>query len=602
MKNMKFSIRSVVLTLLISSIILVSVGIVYTVSDKFNTKLMGYMVNDIEHIAQNCKDEVVDSIFRIQTANELMEVNEEFIDSLAIQSPDNLDNLIAISNIKSHLTAVRDSVSKGANGYSITFFIDSNQPLSGLLEDYSNKNIIPDSVYLYSDIGLDENEWYKSLTKSTGNFYIFEDEKVPHYVFVAQRLENGLDPEGKSLGIILAAINFESVLRRYAGVENTEYLQMLILNSHGEVICTNSETIDQSVRTFVSSGKDTIDTYSDQMTDVTISGKDYYTSLQSLDFGMMLVTLVPKDEIFITVKETTSGVYGVVLIILIAVLVVAIYLAGIIVRPIKKLSDFMKSRDADKTPHFSAEDSRILEIDTLNRAYDTMLKRNQNLLETAQTLGAQKMETEFKMLQAQINPHYLYNALDSISWMALKKGEEDIADMISALADSFRYNAKTSEMIIDFESELEFIENYVKLQEKSRGITIDLKVDVEEELKKQMVPKFVLQPLVENSIIHGMRRDSSEIKIRIFAWQDGDVLQIHTEDNGAGFDADALNRHLDGDKTVFDTEKIGIINIHKRVKNKYGEKAGLWYSTNEHGGLTATVTLRLKGEKDSEIF
>jgi len=325
--------------------------------------------------------------------------------------------------------------------------------------------------------------------------------------------------------------------------------------------------------------------------------------MYDLGFDMSLVAVIPGDKVFITIEETMSDIYLIMLILLVVVLIITVLLSGVIVRPIKRLSNYMESSrtDGEEVPVFS--DSKVIEIDTLYKSFTSMTQRIRKLISTAQVLGEQKKEAEFRMLQTQINPHYLYNALDSISWMALKKGEDEIADMTSALADSFRYSARTSEMIIDLKSEIEFIKNYIKLQEQFRKEIYNVSVEADEEVLKLKVPKFMLQPLVENSIIHGMRRKGEPLCIKISAHFKEDILQIKIEDNGAGFDAEKLNLYLNGEDGIFDTEKIGIVNIHKRLKNKYGKEAGLEYLATNGGGLTAVLTLPMKeGEKDSEIF
>ncbi len=602
MIRMKVSIRMAVLTVLVLSILVTSMLVMYTISDKFNDKLQALIINDIENVVQNCTEEINSSVFRAQEANDLLRVDEDFIKLLKSYSEDSIENVMLVSRLREYVNDVKSSISTGMYGYSSYFFVDLSQPITKLLEGYNNKRLISDFINVYSTDGLEKKLWYQELMASKQQMCIFEDEAIPQYVFLAQVIKNGVDTSGEVLGISLVGIDFQNILRNYGNIENKEFLQIMIVNNANEVICTNDESITDEVMEFASYYKSN-DSPADSMSSVTIDGKEYYACMYELDFDMTLVAAIPREDIFITVQETTREVYVIVLIVLVAVLIITVLLSGVIVSPIKKLSDFMQTQSETTELPDNMKDSHVREIDSLYKAYDSMIDRIRNLLVTAQNLGEQKKETEFRMLQAQINPHYLYNALDSIAWMALRKGEEDIADMASSLADSFRYNARTSEMIIDFKSEIEFIKNYVKLQEEFRKISFPLEVDIPEEVLKLKVPKFMLQPLVENAIIHGLKHDSNKLQLRISASIDDDLLHICTEDNGAGFDADSLNRYLDGDDTVFDTEKIGIINIHKRLKNKYGERAGLRYATNELGGLTAMITLPLEeGEKEIEIF
>jgi len=600
---MKVSIRMAVLTVLIASILLVSMTVMYTVSNKFNDKLLTFVINDIESVVKNCQEEVTGAVINMQNENDLLSSNKEFVKLLHHHSTDVIENGLIISDIRNHISKLRTSITGDIYGSSALFFVDNSQPVSLYLESYSNKTVVPDATTVYNSKDIEKFLWYDEFKANESEITIFEDSEIPRYVFFAQYIKNYVDFNDEILGINVIGIDFENIIRDYGNIENKEFLEILIVNDEDRVVCTNDETISSEIIEFASDYKSHPELNSHSMTEVSVSGKEHYACMYDLGFDMTLVAVIPRDKVIINIQETMRDIYLFMIILLVAVLIITILLSGVIVSPIKKLSDFMETSDADKAPELKPEGSIVREIDSLYKSFNSMTRRIKRLVATAQTLGEQKKETEFRMLQAQINPHYLYNALDSISWMALKKGEDEIADMTSSLADTFRYNARTSEMIIDLGGEMEFIKNYIKLQENFRKIKIYTTITLDEATSRLKVPKFMIQPLVENSIIHGMRRDDETLTIRISAFSDDDVLEIRIEDDGNGADADKLNRYLDGDDKIFDTEKIGIINIHKRLRNKYGSNAGLRYSANQYGGLTAHIVLPKKeGEKESEIF
>lgn len=600
---MKVSIRTVILCVLISVILFVSMGIVYTINDTFNAKLRTFVINDVETIVEKCKEDVSGSLFRIQETNDLLSVNERFIQILSTPSDDGIVNSSLTSELIEHINIRNNSIVGNSYGYSCYFFVNSSYPLSHALEEYNNKVLVPDSVHVYNDRGLEKEQWYLSLAESNRQMCIFEDDDIPKYVFLAQIIRNGMDLRAEPLGVSVVGIDFENILRKYGNIEDELSPNMMIVNAQNRVICTNDESVTSDIIRFSSEYVDVMEEPYDSMTSVTIGKEQYFACVYNLDFDMTLVAVIPREDIFITLQETTNEVYVLVVWFLIAALIIAALLAQNIAKPIVRLSGYIKNTDEDTNLEGKIKASRIREIDSLYDSFDSMTKRIRKLLVTARSLGEQKKETEFRMLQAQINPHYLYNALDSIAWMALRRGEEDIADLVSSLADSFRYNARTSEMIIDLKSEMEFINNYVELQKKFRKGSFSIEFDVDENLGKLRIPKFILQPLVENSIIHGLKRESISLDIKVSATVDNDMLKIKIKDNGMGFDSDMLNRYLEGKTDIFDTEKIGIINIHKRLKNKYGKESGLHYESNEFGGITAIVSLPInEGEKNSEIY
>lgn len=596
MKKIKISIRMAVLTILVVSVILVGSVTMYATTARFNEKLLESSISNMENVVHNCRDEVSRSVIKAQQSNDLLINDKSFMEALRYDGTDEVELYNSILKIKSDTSALRTT--NGENyGYYGCFFVDSDMPIAKHLEPYTNKKLVFDTMYLYSSIGLDEKKWFSDFNKSGKSIYIFQDEEMPQCVFYAQRLKDIINAKDEEIGISLVGINFQNILRKYGIASGQNAAHIMIFGSDGNLIATNGEEVTDELIAFASDYQKDSGVQTGKMTNCVIEEDRYYAGIYDMDFGLRLVALVSREEVFITIKQTTRDVYIIVLLVLLVILLLTVVLSGFIVRPIKRLSDYMQGEQGVSKIKGTYEGSRVTEIDNLYKAYNSMADRIAVLLTTAETLGEQKKESEFRMLQTQINPHYLYNALDSISWMALRKGDEDISDMASALADSFRYNARTSEMIIDLGGEIEFISNYIKLQEKFRDTEFNLEIDVAEDVAKLQVPKFMLQPLVENAIIHGLKREGV-LTIRISASVNDGVLEIRTEDDGIGYNADALNSYLGGDKSIFDTEKIGIVNIHKRLKNKYGDMAGLRYESNNRGGLTAIIALPLKRREE----
>lgn len=596
MRKVKISIRKAVLTILVVSVLLVGAVTMYAATTRFNEKLMDSSISNIENVVQNCRDDVTRSVLMAQQSNDLIASDKSFLEALRYDGSDELELYNTILKIKSDTSAIR-TLNGDNYGYYGCFFVDSDMPIAEHMEPYINKKPVSDTMFLYSSVGLEDKKWFSDFNKSGKSIYIFQDEEMPQCVFYAQRLKDIINGKGEEIGISLVGINFQNILRKYGIASGQNAAHIMIFGSDGNLIATNNEGVTEDLIAFASEYRKDPESRSGKMTDCVIDSERYYAGIYDMEFGLSLVAMVSREEVFITIKQTTRDVYIIVLLVLLVILLLTVVLSGFIVRPIKRLSDYMQGEQGVSKIKGTYEGSRVTEIDNLYKAYNSMADRIAVLLTTAETLGEQKKESEFRMLQTQINPHYLYNALDSISWMALRKGDEDISDMASALADSFRYNARTSEMIIELGGEIEFISNYIKLQEKFRDTEFNLEIDVAEDVAKLQVPKFMLQPLVENAIIHGLKREGV-LTIRVSASVNDGMLEIRTEDNGVGYNAEALNSYLDGDKNIFETEKIGILNIHKRLKNKYGDTAGLRYASNGMGGLTAIIALPLKRREE----
>ncbi|MEG0491650.1 MAG: histidine kinase, partial [Clostridia bacterium] len=206
--------------------------------------------------------------------------------------------------------------------------------------------------------------------------------------------------------------------------------------------------------------------------------------------------------------------------------------------------------------------------------------------------GVKAKELELIALQAQINPHFIYNALDSINWLALCDGNDDIAEIVSALASIMRYSIQNPNGRVPLSAELTHVENYINIQSKQSRHPIGISFDIDKTYLTFEMPKFLIEPLVENCVIHGLRNVLENGKINISCHQEQGLLILEVSDNGIGADAELLNRYLTGAvASLAHSDGFGIQNIDERIKLHYGKGYGLCFAPNQGGGLTARITL-----------
>ena len=219
-----------------------------------------------------------------------------------------------------------------------------------------------------------------------------------------------------------------------------------------------------------------------------------------------------------------------------------------------------------------------------------------------QELASEMLKTQAQMnsLQSQINPHFLYNTLESIRSKALLRDEEEIATMIETLARLFRYNISqrnTESSILD---ELENVKNYVRIQNYRFRDKFTLKLELDDlgELPENyMMPTLTLQPIVENAILHGIDGMTGAV-ISVQAQTDGNQLKITVRDNGRGFPSDMLGQPYRRDKGLAKGH-LGLYNVDMILRGNFGERGGLWLSCGEDGG--AVVTALLPVRYDTEL-
>jgi len=197
---------------------------------------------------------------------------------------------------------------------------------------------------------------------------------------------------------------------------------------------------------------------------------------------------------------------------------------------------------------------------------------------------------EIKALQSQINPHFLYNTLNTIARMALIEGAPDTENLIYAISDLLRYSLKNSNNMVTIDSEIINIKKYFYIQKTRFGERFDYEIDIEPELLQFKIPVMTLQPLVENSIIHGLKNMTINGRVKIIGKKFNDkYLTIKVFDNGIGIDEYKLKTILTVENSYGNTTGLGIQNVDSRIKHFFGDEYGIRIESAKESGTTATI-------------
>jgi two-component system sensor histidine kinase YesM len=254
-----------------------------------------------------------------------------------------------------------------------------------------------------------------------------------------------------------------------------------------------------------------------------------------------------------------------------------------------------------------ANDS-LEEVNQLTRHFNAMLVEIQRHIDRENELGRKRNESEFKALQMQITPHFLYNSLESINCMAQIHGEDEISAMIRSLAKIFQYNMRYDSRTVTFGDEINHVKNYCMLQAVNYQDRFRIEYHIEDRFLDRRVVKFMLQPLVENAIYHGVKQRKSGGLISLNAWDEGSRFMISITDNGKGMtqeEQDHLNAYLKkGSNDLYMMEKdaphIGLINVNLRLKLTYGESAGIEVKSEYLKGTAVEIMIPLEGAENAE--
>lgn len=230
------------------------------------------------------------------------------------------------------------------------------------------------------------------------------------------------------------------------------------------------------------------------------------------------------------------------------------------------------------------------EIGKIGTQFKNMVNNNLDLHEKLLHSEIREKEAELLLLQSQINPHFLYNTLDSLYFMAVIEHADEIADMVLALSDTFKLSLNRGEKLIEVRDEIEKIKAYIKLQNMRYHNRFDLKIEIEESLMSQRILTFILQPVVENAVYHGLEpKMGNECYIWLSGLLDGDFMEFSIRDNGVGI----------VDMNLLD-EGYGVKNIRQRLCLFYGKKAGIHFESEAGKGTEVIIRVPMDFEKEEE--
>ena len=302
-----------------------------------------------------------------------------------------------------------------------------------------------------------------------------------------------------------------------------------------------------------------------------------------------IIRFIPYDRIQ---DEIDSIQLRNVIIILLAVFVsfiISYYIARIITLPIKEIHAQFKiaeKGDFSARVNISSRD----EFGELGIAFNKMVIRLKALINERLKEQKQKSDFEFEILQAQINPHFLYNTLDSIKWLAVIQNVDNIAEVTNALINLLKYNISVKAACVSLSEEVDNIKNYIIIQRYRFGNTFDTNYDISVDALECGVLHFMLQPLVENSLLHGLEGIDYAGLITIRAYTENDKLFVVISDNGVGIDEKTLNNIRSSDKNN-KFNRIGINNVRDRIKLYFGVEYGLDILSEKDQGTQATICL-----------
>lgn len=461
----------------------------------------------------------------------------------------------------------------------------------------SGRMLINDgSKSVNQDLDLNTQEWYTNALKSP-NGPILTSSHVQHiisgerpWVITLSRGIRDRSGSGEKEGVFFIDLNYSAIsgLCDQSTVGTKGYA--FILDAKGNIVYhpqqqqLYNELQTENISLIMDTDEDTV------LTGTGNDGKLYSIS-RSEKTGWTVVDCTNVRELLSKSRQAQS-VYVLTAIVLVAIaLFFSRFMARSITLPIQKLRDSMKKvQEGD----FSVSDVVVNsknEIGSLTKSFDVMTHKIQELMEQNVHEQEEKRKSELKALQSQINPHFLYNTLDSIIWMAEGKKNEEVVLMTASLARLLRQSISNEDEVVPIANEVEYARGYLTIQKMRYKDKLEFQIDVDPSILHIPLIKLVLQPIIENAIYHGLKyKESKGLLIVKGFMKDGNaVLQII--DDGVGMDEETLAHIYDRHKVNYHSNGVGVYNVQKRLKLYYGEDYGITYESEKGKGTTATITI-----------
>jgi two-component system sensor histidine kinase YesM len=333
-----------------------------------------------------------------------------------------------------------------------------------------------------------------------------------------------------------------------------------------------------------------------------INGEKYQIRQEYSDYtGWKIVGVFSLDEIMGPINTILYILISCLIFNLLCIVVFSLKISQTITKPIIQLKKLMKRAEAgDLKVRFDVNYQD--EVSVLGGNFNQMLDRIEDLIQMVYMEQKNKRTAELKVLQEQIKPHFLYNTLDTINWMAREYEAEDIVKVVDALTSMYRIGLSHGKDYITLEEEIKYVSNYLYIQKIRYRNKLNYEILEDQSLKGFEVPKLILQPLVENAIYHGIKTKRGEGNLTIWTKElEGKFMELTVEDDGSGMTPEkmeVLNRMLNEPFMAEENQSFGLFYIKERLRIRYGNRFSVQVISSKDNGTKVTIRIPQNGSKE----
>ncbi len=449
-------------------------------------------------------------------------------------------------------------------------------------------------IPIYQAFNPSQEDWFLETIKKFGKPNIVRTYELPyvvkknspHYVFGISR---GIVRFETStvIGVLLVNTDIDYLRKVCDNMKVSNDERIVILDGDYTIYDTKEDNIAKTARDDIkalhSAGENKIKK-------VEMDGQELWiSSINSSYTGWHIIRLIPTKDLFSDLESMQRSTVLLSAIILIFTVLVILLISRQIVNPIKKLQMLMKLAETgnfDNPINIHSHD----EIGSLAHSFNSMIQKINSLIQEVYLEQIKQGETELQMLQSQINPHFLYNTLESISMMATINDDDTTSEMAADLGTILRYGISKDKSIVTVAEEIRILEKYIRLQGIRFHDAYKVELSIDTAILEHEMIKLILQPIVENAIYHGMSTIRKGGLIVVKGYEADGLLHFTVSDNGKGMNEEqtaSLNGYINDENNNF--KSIGLRNVNKRIKLRYGEAYGIRITSQLDNGTTVMV-------------
>ncbi|WP_422395226.1 cache domain-containing sensor histidine kinase [Paenibacillus amylolyticus] len=474
--------------------------------------------------------------------------------------------------------------------------------IAGIVLVNANGDYISNEMYPRAEQSLIQENWYQKASANPGIFMVlgqpkernltthvrYKDDEI---VSVARSITD--EASGRVRGVIMIDLKLRSVSQAARNVTLGKSGYVMVTDAEGQSVYKPEHPLIEHIPTdWFPSGE------SGTFTADTEGGTLLFMYQSSTFTGWRTVGVFPTRDSISEVRQIQFYVVSFVFVVCLFGLSASLWFSRSIAQPIFRLMSYMRRAETGNLRPGRWSD-RADEIGMLGNSYNRMLAQIRQLISLNELRERQKRDAEMRSLQEHIKPHFLYNTLDTIHWMARKEGAEDVSGMVGALSRLFRIGLSKGQDYIPLHSELEHMTSYLQIQQTRYRDRLQYTLNIPEELRDLFVLKLLLQPLIENAIYHGIKGRRGPGHIRVEARLEHNRLLLTVQDNGAGMSNERLAEmqqlleaplaSLEASSPGMTGKSYGMLNVQARLRLSFGDEYGIELESQEGEGTSVTI-------------